>query len=146
VGGQIGGDVYNSTKQRMYQYARNREIDQVGKPEERKKPVTYYTGPLYNANTDVSWFVEDATYTKLREVSVRYGFNLAQPPSAFRSIGTALNRLGMDRLWLSVVGSNLFVITGYSGYDPEIGTILTRRDDFDYPTYRAIRASIDIEF
>jgi len=138
VGGQIGGDVYNSTKQRMYQYARNREIDQDGKSEERKKPMTYYTGALYNANTTVDWFLEDASYTKLRELSLRYNLT----PSQF----ALLNRLGIRNMWLSAVGRNLFIITGYSGYDPEVGSVLNRVDNFGYPTYRTFTFSVDIEF
>jgi hypothetical protein len=138
VGGQIGGDVYNSTKQRMYQYARNREIDQDGKPDDRKKPATYFTGPIYNANTAIAWFVEDATYTKLREASVRYNLTPRQLP--------LLSRTGAKSIWLSVVGRNLFALTDYSGYDPEIGGVLSRVDNFDFPTYRTVTFSVDIEF
>jgi len=138
VGGQIGGNVYNATKQRMYQYLRNREIDQDGKSEETKKPTSYYTGPLYNSNNASGWFVEDAGYTKLREASVRYTLTPRQLP--------VLSRLKMDRVLLSVIGRNLFVLTDYSGYDPEIGGILTREDDFNFPTYRTVTFSIEIEF
>jgi TonB-linked SusC/RagA family outer membrane protein len=138
IGGQIGGDVYNATKQRMYQYTRNREIDQDDKAEELKKPTTYYTGPLYNADSTIDWFVEDASYTKLREASLRYAVPVRKLPG--------VNRIGARNVWLSVVGRNLFVITGYSGYDPEIGNVLTRTDSFDFPTYRTFTFSIDIEF
>ncbi len=138
IGGQIGGDVYNGTKQRMFQYSRNGEIDQAGKPEELKKPSGYYSNSLYNADTGVSWFVEDGTYTKLREASIRYSISSQQLP--------VLDRLGTRNITLSVVGRNLFIITGYSGYDPEIGGVLTRTDSFDFPTYRTITFSIDIEF
>lgn len=142
VGGQIGGNVYNATKQRMYQYARNREVDQDGKPDELKKPSTYYTGSLYNGNIASEWFVEDATYTKLREVSVRFGLTPRQLP--------ALRRLGMERVLLAVIGRNLFEWTNYSGYDAEIaggaGGILERVDSFDFPTYRTITFSLEVEF
>jgi TonB-linked SusC/RagA family outer membrane protein len=138
VGGQIGGNVYNATKQRMYQHLRNREIDQDGKSEETKKPTSYYTGPLYNSNNASGWFVEDAGFTKLREASVRYTLTPRQLP--------LLSRLKMDRVLLSVIGRNLFVLTDYSGYDPEIGGVLTREDDFNFPTYRTFTFSIEIEF
>ncbi len=138
VGGQIGGDVYNQTKQRMYQYARNREIDQDGKPDEQKKPTTYYTGPLYNGNNASEWFVEDASYTKLREASVRFGLTPRQLP--------VLRRIGMERVLLAVIGRNLLELTNYSGYDAEIGGILTRIDSFDFPTYRTMTFSLEIEF
>ena len=138
VGGQVGGNVYNATKQRMYQHLRNREIDQDGRPEEAKKPTSYYTGPLYNSNNASQWFVEGAGYTKLREASVRYALTPRQLP--------ALGRLKMDRVLLSLIGRNLFVLTDYSGYDPEIGGILTRLDDFAFPTYRTVTFSVEIEF
>jgi TonB-linked SusC/RagA family outer membrane protein len=138
VGGQIGGSVYNSTKQRMYQYARNGEIDQVGKAEDLKKPSGYYSNALYNAATAVSWFVEDATYTKLREASVRYSLNSERFP--------ILSRVGTRNIALSLVGRNLWVFTGYSGYDPEIGGVLTRTDSFAFPTYRTFTFSVDVEF
>ncbi|HUF25827.1 MAG TPA: SusC/RagA family TonB-linked outer membrane protein [Gemmatimonadaceae bacterium] len=138
VGGQVGGDVYNATKQRMYQYARNGEIDQEGRPEELKKPATYYSNVLYNANTDVSWFVEDGTFIKLREASIRYSLAAAEFP--------VLNRLGTRNIGLSLVGRNLFVMTDYSGYDPEIGGVLVREDSFTFPTFRTFTFTIDIEF
>jgi TonB-linked SusC/RagA family outer membrane protein len=138
VGGQIGGDVYNSTKQRMYQYARNAEIDQVGRPEELKKPSAYYSNTLYNAATGVSWFVEDASYTKLREASIRYSLTSEKLP--------VLSRMGTRNIALSLIGRNLFVITGYSGYDPEIGTVLNRTDSFAFPTFRTFTFSVDVEF
>lgn len=138
VGGQVGGHVYNATKQRMYQYARHRDVDQAGRADELKKPASYYTGPLYNGNVDTDWFIEDATYTKLRELSVRYNLDPERVPF--------LDRTRLRNVALSVIGRNLFIITGYSGYDPEIGGILTREDSFNYPTYRTFTFSIDIEF
>jgi hypothetical protein len=138
VGGQLGGDVYNGTKQRMFQWSRNGEIDQAGKPEELKKPATYYSNALYNADTPVSWFVEDATFTKLREVSIRYAITPQQLP--------VLTRLGTRNIGLSVVGRNLLLFSDYTGYDPEIGDVLDRVDSFDWPTYRTFTFTIDIEF
>ena len=140
VDGQIGGDVYNATKQRMYQYRRHADADQAGKPEERKKPDVYYSAGngLYNGNVEVSWFVEDATYTKLREVALRY-----------RLRGSRLGPLasfGLDQMSIALIGRNLFTWTNYSGYDPEIGSAIERIDDFDYPKYRTLTASIELEF
>jgi TonB-linked SusC/RagA family outer membrane protein len=137
VGGQIGGDVYNATKQRMYQYTRNGEIDQVGKPDDLKKPTTYYT-TLYNGNSDNNWFVEDASYIKLREVSLRYAVDPRRLP--------LVRGTGVSNIFLSLIGRNLWISTDYSGYDPEIGGILNRQDSFNYPTYRTITASVQIEF
>ena len=138
VGGQFGGDVYNATKQRMYQHARNGDLDQVGKPDHLKKPSGYYSNSLYNANTAVSWFVEEGTFLKMREASVRYSLTPQQLP--------VIARLGSRSIALSLVGRNLFSLTDYSGYDPEIGGVLSRTDDFTFPTYRTFTFSVDIEF
>jgi hypothetical protein len=141
VDGQIGGQVYNNTKQRMYQYARHRDADQAGKPEGEKKPVAYYTSGtsgLYNGNVNISWFVEDASFTKLREVSLRYRLDS-------KRFGQ-LSRIGIDNASLALIGRNLFLWTKYSGYDPEVGSAINRIDDFNYPTYRTLTASVEIQF
>ncbi|MEX2281848.1 MAG: SusC/RagA family TonB-linked outer membrane protein [Gemmatimonadota bacterium] len=141
VDAQVGGDIYNATKQRMYQHQRHHDEDQAGKPDERKKPITYYTPGLYNADVDISWFVEDASFVKLREVSLRYTLDRAR--------FAPLARVGLERASLSLIGRNLHYWTGYSGYDPEVngsGQAHTRADDFDFPSYRTITASIEIIF
>jgi TonB-linked SusC/RagA family outer membrane protein len=141
VGGQVGGHIYNNTKQRMYQHQRSREEDQDGKPDELKKPIGYYTPTLYNQAENVSWFVEDATFTKLRELSVRYSLNSSRLP--------ALGRLGIDRAILSLIGRNLYIWTDYTGYDVEVrgaDNTHTRVDDFNFPSYRTITASVEIIF
>jgi hypothetical protein len=139
VDANVGGQVYNQTNQRMYQWARSGDVDQTGKAQELKKPVEYYVS-LYAANDPTSYFVEDAGFVKLREVSVKYrlGQRLMAP----------LTRLGARQVSLAVIGRNLLTFTGYKGYDPEIGVNggLTRLDSFAYPRYRTFTGSIDVQF
>lgn len=134
---QVGGDVYNSTKQRMFQNQRSAEQDQGGKADELKKPELYYT-TFYNANTVNNYFVEDATFLKLRELAVTYRIN---PASV-----AGLRTLGIKGMTVNLVGRNLLVLTDYTGYDPEIGTVTNRLDSFSYPQYRTITGSLTIEF
>jgi TonB-linked SusC/RagA family outer membrane protein len=134
---QVGGRVYNATKQRQYQWYRSGDEDQAGKPAELKKPPAYYDA-LYNGNDEDDWFVEPGGFVKLRELSIRYrvpGRELAR----FRS-------LGIRGATVSLVGRNLFTRTDYSGYDPEIGTAITRLDSFDYPRYRTVTGTVELEF
>lgn len=138
VDGQVGGHVYNQTKQRMYQWERHGDEVQVGKPEELKKPSSYYVGPLYNAASFIDWFVEDASFVKLREVSLRYRLDRAR-------LGP-LGRMNIDRLVVGLIGRNLYTWTKYSGFDPEIGTVLERIDSYDYPVYRTLTATVEIVF
>jgi hypothetical protein len=137
VDAQVGGQVYNQTNQRMYQWGRSADVDQVGKAQEKKKPVDYYVA-LYAANDPTGYFVEDAGFVKLREVSLRYRFG--------RQLTSALARFGAEGASVAVIGRNLLTLTGYKGYDPEVGGVLTRLDSFDYPRYRTITGSFEISF
>ncbi|HEU4632199.1 MAG TPA: SusC/RagA family TonB-linked outer membrane protein [Gemmatimonadaceae bacterium] len=137
VDAQVGGNAYNQTRQRMYQYGRHGDVDQVGKPQELKKPVDYYS-VLYNANNVVDYFVEDAGFVKLRELSMAYTV-----PTAWLS---RLGNVGVQGVRLSLIGRNLLTFTDYKGYDPEVGSALTRLDSFDYPRYRTITGAIEITF
>ncbi|HSL68601.1 MAG TPA: SusC/RagA family TonB-linked outer membrane protein, partial [Longimicrobiales bacterium] len=74
---KIGGDVYNETRQWGYRDKTHADYDQSGKSDELKKPVNYYLR-LYNTNNFNSHFVEEGTYTRLRELAVSYTFNRAQ--------------------------------------------------------------------
>jgi TonB-linked SusC/RagA family outer membrane protein len=134
---QVGGDVYNQTRQRMYQYGRHTDVDQAGKPQELKKTTDYYVA-LYAANSPTDWFVEDASFVKLRELSVKYRLP--------RSFNAALARLGANQASLSLIGRNLLTFTSYKGYDPEVGTVLNRLDSFQYPRYRTLTGSVEIIF
>lgn len=135
---QIGGQVYNGTLQRMHQWGRSALQDQHTKPEERKKPLNYYVGSLYDVNRNNSWWVEDADYMRLREVSLSYTLDGSR-------VGF-LQRSGMDRMTLSLVGRNLALWTDYQGYDPAVGTPINRLDDFDFPSYRTFTFSVDVQF
>ena len=134
---QFGGDVYNRTKQRMYQYFRSADADQTGRSDELKKTTAYYTS-LYAANLINSRFVEPGEFIKLREVSVRWRL----PASVLRPF----QGVGLDNLTLFAIGRNLFTVSDYSGYDPEVGTPLERFDDYSYPHFRTLSAGAEIEF
>jgi TonB-linked SusC/RagA family outer membrane protein len=136
---RIGGQVYNRTKQRLYQHFRHMDLDQTGKSPESKKPIDYYQ-TLYNTNNNTSHFVEDAGYLKVREVSLRYTFDR----DALQSIG--ISRLPAERISLGLIGRNLLTFTGYSGYDPEVGSIFNPQDNFAWPNTRALTAFVEIQF
>ena len=136
---QVGGDIYNQTNQRMYQYYRSNDVDQVGKPDDLKKPIDYYS-LLYNGNIIADWFVEDGSYVKLREVSARY-----QIPQTFMSRFPGSRAVGVS---LSVIGRNLLTWTNYSGYDPEAGSVTNRLDSYSdgYPQSRTFTGVLQLQF
>lgn len=147
-GAQIGGDVYNFTKQWGYRDGRNADQDQRGKQEGMKKSTTYYE-VLYDATAKNNHFVEDATYLKLRELSVGYTFNRQQLSRVFGNV--------LHSVSASIIGRNLLTFSNYSGFDPEVGSsefqsnvggdaTLYRVDDFNYPALRTVRAKLEFQF
>ncbi len=140
---QIGGDIYNAIKQSMYRDLRHKDCDQYGKSDGTKKPIGYYR-TLYEINGINSAFVEDGSYLKLREVSLRYTLNRK---SLENFAGGILAHI-FHRLTIGVIGRNLFTFTGYSGFDPEVGhgnATLMRLDNFGYPQYRTLTGLVEVE-
>lgn len=138
VDASIGGNVYNRTRQRMYQYGRHGDVDQAGKEQDLKKTTDYFVA-LYNANSVVDYFVEPGGYVKLREVSLSYRL-----PS--RLIGS-LGRTGVTGAQFSLIGRNLLTFSDYRGYDPEVSSnSLTRLDSYSYPLYRTVTAAVELSF
>jgi TonB-linked SusC/RagA family outer membrane protein len=141
---QIGGEIYNLTRQWAYRDLMSGDMDQVGKSDETKKPTAYYS-TLYSTNLTNSHFVEDGTYLKLRELSFRYTFDR----------GDLAPYLGgwINRITVGVIGRNLLTWTNYSGYDPEVGNTsgqgdatIYRFDGFFYPNFRSYSGTLEIEF
>jgi TonB-linked SusC/RagA family outer membrane protein len=131
-----GGDVYNYTHQYTFRDGRAIEFDQFGKPENEKKSFGYYSN-FYQQSIN-SYFVEDGTYLKFREISIFYTFKPKVWNGFFKSIK------------FGIVGRNMLTLTKYSGYDPEVassGDLTTFAfDDFGYPNFRTISASLEFRF
>ena len=137
--GTKGGKIYNFTKQWMFQDMRHAALDQTGKPQENKKALDYYQVGLYNNNEPNSYFVEDGSYVKLRELSVSYSFS----PNTLRFLGQGRN------VRVALIGRNLKTWTDYSGFDPESssnGDFNFRVDGFRYPSYRQFSGMLEIGF
>lgn len=139
--GQKGGDIYNFSKQWMFQDLRSGDIDQSKVKQADKIAQPFYSSGLYNGLNADEYFVEDGSYIKLRELSVAY--NLA--PSWVSKIG--LGRAQSARL--ALIGRNLYTWTSYSGFDPDVtaGSDFNYRiDGFRYPNFRTISGQLEITF
>jgi hypothetical protein len=152
-----GGDVYNMTKHWLYRDARHGEVsaypDIAG--------GFFGNDGLYNAQVANNHFVEDGSFFMLREASISYTFERG-------SIGNFF-----EQLRLSLIGRNLFTITDYSGFHPDVTSAprnenqLTNRfanergsdvrtpggdpsvflvDAFNYPLARTLTMSLQITF
>lgn len=140
--GVQGVDVFNADKA----YTRNffgdnnttTRIYQAWTPEKfTAHPRNIASDPNGNFGRPSSYFVEDGSYLKLRNIQV--GFTL---PSR------NLDRIGLTRLRLYVNANNLLTFTKYSGLDPEIaGSNTSRGVDYGlYPQVRTVSAGIEVQF
>ena len=116
-----GGDLYNRNGQWLTRDNRNKIIDQAGKAQAEKKTVNYYQS-LYDVNQNNGYWVEDASFVKLREVSLFYTLG----KDKLKNIANGF----FDSLRIGVTGNNLLTFTNYSGWDPEVQ--LYDGDTFQY--------------
>ena len=113
-----GNKVYNQQNNWSLGDFLVRTEDQTGKTVETAKPIGYYwrapspdngagVGGFYDVLGSNEYNIENATYTKLREVSVGY------------QVGRISHLVGD---WtVSAIGRNLLTVTNFSGWDPEVG-------------------------
>ncbi len=136
-----GGDIYNYTRQYTFRDQRDLVFDQYGKPDSEKKTINYYNN-FYDGTGINSYFIEDGSYVKLRELSLFYSLNKSQLER--------LNAGFIKGFKIGIQTRNLFTWTKYLGYDPEVasGSDLTNYpfDNFGYPNYRVITGSLSLTF
>ncbi|MDB4879527.1 MAG: hypothetical protein JWL60_973 [Gemmatimonadetes bacterium] len=140
--GQQGGQIYNFTKQWMFQDFRHADISQIGKAEDQKVTQGFYTAGLYNGLGANDYFVEDGSYVKLRELSLSFDVaaNLMQ--------STGMNRFARSAK-IALIGRNLKTWTKYSGFDPEVTSgndFNFKIDGFRYPQFRTITGQVTLGF
>lgn len=87
--------------------------------------------------------VEDGSYLRLSNLTL--GYNLNAKNVKF------LNKIGLSGLRVYASADNLFVLTNYSGYDPDVNTAnasaLTRGVDYSsYPRARTFTFGLDLKF
>ncbi|MGB5818609.1 MAG: TonB-dependent receptor [Saonia sp.] len=93
-----------------------------------------------NNNRPSSFQVEDGSFIRLRNVTLGYSL-----PTA-KLFGNSI-----DKLRFYVIGTNLFTITDYLGYNPEVSNIstssLTPGEDYGaYPLTKSITVGINLTF
>lgn len=98
-------------------------------------PIQETGGSFSTANVPNSYFVEDGSYLRARNVQLGYTIptNVAE-------------RFGIGRLRVYVQATNLFTITNYSGVDPELTGSATAFgiDEGSYPSPRQFIGGINL--
>lgn len=98
-----------------------------------------FNNAFYDRGNEAS-SLYDASYLKLRQVSIYYTFSKATATS-----------LGVENLKLGLVGSNLLLFTENPHFDPELNAFQERNivygvDDFSYPSTRSFGVSLKTNF
>ena len=145
-----GFDVYNQPQQWAIFKNYGGIEDQIKNnvPESQWKPLGYY-GALYGVAglSPVNWFLQDGSFTKLREVSLKYRFSRDQ------LAGVSFLRWS-DGIAISAIGRNLITWSSYNGYDPETGrgggdtgsAAIARVDGYNYPNFRTFTFALEVNF
>ncbi|PNW26652.1 hypothetical protein BKP44_16135 [Formosa algae] len=88
------------------------------------------------------YFVEDASYVRLQNVSLSYDFS--------RDV---LDKIGISTLQLSLIGTNLATWNNYSGFDPEVNSTRTSGtnlntgaglDAYSYPYQKSFTLGVKV--
>lgn len=116
--GRFGSETQNTGHKSITASGNAPQTDQFGLPEGLKKPASYWT-VVQNGPNGSSFYSEDTSYLKLRQVSVNYRFQ----PTALARVG--LSNVGVTGLTMGVVARNLWMWTNFSGWDPEVGVSLS---------------------
>ncbi len=165
INGSVGNDIYNAVKMKhsdptawgnklkmVNDYAQIGMINPEGSindisnvyvlnPETAQTQRISVSGESQNDNNRISnRFVEDGSYLRLKSLSLAYNL-----PKKW------LSKLKID--WMQVYANvqNLFTITGYDGYDPEIGAngqsvLLQGIDYYRYPSSRIFTFGLKLNF
>ena len=158
----FGNDIYNANKiefSHSRKYTKRNLLSNMS-TDQRWTNVDWKTGELItdadalfaaNAGTTMwspacqnaiftDWAVEDGSFLRLQNATI--GYTLPQNWSS---------KIGMQNLRIYVTGTNLFCLTNYSGYDPEVdtrrSTPLTPGVDYAaYPKSRGFVVGANITF
>ncbi|HYW94758.1 MAG TPA: TonB-dependent receptor [Bacteroidales bacterium] len=119
--------------------------DRYGKDENKLVDVLDYWTPENRSNTMTrpyvvdennnarlsTWFIENASFLRIKTLQVGYSL-----PSSL------MQRVGIDRVRVFANANNLYTITKYSGYDPEIGDT----DPLGTGTNNPLNTGVDLGF
>ena len=141
----LGGKIYNYSRQEYDSdgtYTDRNQMKLLPEWSRWENPGDEATHPIarYNnqdkGNSTSTRYLEDGDFLKLRSLTLGYNINLS--------------KYNIENLRLSLSGENLFVITDYSGVDPEIpasnGAVLGSTGPGVYPATRKFMLGLNVKF
>jgi TonB-linked SusC/RagA family outer membrane protein len=145
---QQGGTVVNLTKL-LFDFGQNtpdyaddpRYVDRIG-PVVIDDTITLGERRVRGFGSETRPYIEDASYLKLRELSVAYDIPAGVTQALLPAVSSAR---------ISLSGRNLLTFTKYSGLDPEVSNfgnqpIARNIDVAPFPPSRSLWLSLDVRF
>ena len=138
----VGNEVYNATRMYLTQ-TKNERVNQMHEVADRWTPSNAST-KVPSANGYISYdvssrFIEDGSFLRLKNITLGYTL----PENITR-------RFYVSKLRVYATAQNLFCLTNYSGYDPEVSVLsnpLTPGFDWGaYPKSRVFTFGVELQF
>lgn len=145
--GVTGNSIYNELKWLSQRYDDNAnylvgDVYWTGEGTSNLIPRPQHLDSSLNPTKNSNRYVEKGDYLRLKNLQIGYSF----PEEV-------ISKLGLNKLRFYLTGQNLFTITDYSGYDPEVvgadgnGDYLNRGyDDGNFPSLRTGLLGVQIGF
>ena len=138
----VGNDVYNATRMYITQ-SRNERVNQLYEVADRWTPTNASTkvpaATGYIPYDIYSRFIEDGSFLRLKNVTL--GYTLPE---------LITRRFHVSKLRIYATAQNLFCLTNYSGYDPEVNILNSPlMPSFDwgaYPKSKVFTFGVELQF
>ena len=136
----IGHKIMNGSRATAYGYGRHKDLVAQYTSFNTDSPIPTYRGDVKgheNNRADTDLWLEDGSYLRLKSITLGYSL-----PKAL------VTRMHLSNLRFYISGQNLFTLTRYSGYDPEIGGGINKRgmDMGNYPTFATYSVGLNLSF
>lgn len=141
--GVTGNKIYNATRQTLEDVTKGTNflascLD-YWTPDntDAAHPRLIWTDPNRNTRAESNRYLEDGSYFRLRNIQIGYTF----PNSWFKGV--------VQKARIYVNAENLFTITSYTGYTPDVNAtnVYSRGfDEFIYPSNRTFMLGLNVTF
>jgi TonB-linked SusC/RagA family outer membrane protein len=133
--GVAGNKIYNALRERTEGTGNSSQLAatmrNVWTPDHTTGVIPNPFGGSHNKDNN-SRLVEDGAYLRLKNIQL--GYTLPEK---------IVNKVGLSRCRVYVSCTNLFTVTGYTGYDPEVGGGV---DYGNYPQSRTVQMGLNLNF
>lgn len=141
--GSQGNDIYNQQRARLMALGAQQFHAVHGDYRDRWTSTNPSNIPSGRNGTEIlsSQFIEDGSYVTMKNIALGYNFDKQ-----------FINKLGLTNVRLYASVENLFILTDYSGFDPEATASVTNADadvgiDYNaYPINRSVTFGLNVAF